>query len=716
MLTVLYILAGSILVLLAMLVLINNPKNKINTMFFYFALSGSAWLLSNLVINLSSGADVALAFTRLTTATSSILALLFVLFIEVFRGAISNHSKQLWWWLIAMGFAVASFTDLMVVSVSPHGDKIEFGGLYYPLVLFLLSFFSYGGYRLWRLYRTSTGDIRNNASYMFLGISLSAIFGITLNAILPLLGNEEAAKYGALSVFFFAVLAGISIVRHKLFDIRLVVARLLTYMLTVGTLVIAFVVTSYALSSSLLNVELGSGQQIYLIVSSIIFAITYQPIKRFFDKATNKIFFRESYNSDELLDEFSDFLANEIEIEKVIENTANFLKNSVRPTKAFVFLYSEGNSQWHEIIGNVDDHIKDKLNKTLEYQKATTIVVEDQEYEHEEPFANNLVKLLREEGLAVSVRLATGDELVGFFVLGDKKDGSLYKTKDITFLNTMANSLAVALQNAQRFDEIQKFNITLQQEVKSATRELRETNEKLKELDEAKDEFISMASHQLRTPLTSIKGYLSMIREGDVGEINDKQKDMLDSAFASSQRMVYLIADFLNVSRLKTGKFVIEPTEVDLPKAIEGQIDQLRDVAKSRGVELVFKRPDDFPKVMMDLNKTEQVIMNFMDNAVYYTKGGGEVNIELEKKDKSIEFRVVDQGMGVPKKDQKNMFTKFFRAGNARKARPDGTGLGLFMAKKVIVAQGGATVFKSKEGEGSTFGFNFPLEKIKIDN
>jgi signal transduction histidine kinase len=112
-------------------------------------------------------------------------------------------------------------------------------------------------------------------------------------------------------------------------------------------------------------------------------------------------------------------------------------------------------------------------------------------------------------------------------------------------LDIIANELVIAIQNALRFEEIEAFTVTLQEKVNEATRQLRRTNEKLKALDETKDEFISMASHQLRTPLTAVKGYVSMVVEGDAGKLNKQQKELLDQAFASSQRMVYLIADLL---------------------------------------------------------------------------------------------------------------------------------------------------------------------------
>src|SRR5690606_14823446 len=126
---------------------------------------------------------------------------------------------------------------------------------------------------------------------------------------------------------------------------------------------------------------------------------------------------------------------------------------------------------------------------------------------------------------------------------------------------------------------------------------------------ETKDEFISMASHQLRTPLTSVKGYLSMVLEGDAGKLTEQQEKLLKQAIFSSQRMVYLISDLLNVSRLRTGKFVIEASETHLPQIIQGEIDQLRETAEARGLRLVFEPPNDFPVLLLDETKIRQVIM-----------------------------------------------------------------------------------------------------------
>jgi signal transduction histidine kinase len=144
------------------------------------------------------------------------------------------------------------------------------------------------------------------------------------------------------------------------------------------------------------------------------------------------------------------------------------------------------------------------------------------------------------------------------------------------------------------------------------------------------------------------------------------------------------------------------------------EIEQLKEIAKGRSLTLNFKPPKKFPELMLDETKTRQIIMNFVDNAIYYTPAGGKINVRLINKELTVELRVEDNGIGVPRDEQHHLFTKFYRAGNARQARPDGTGLGLFMAKKVIIAQGGALIFDSKEGKGSTFGFTLSKAKLKV--
>jgi signal transduction histidine kinase len=199
-----------------------------------------------------------------------------------------------------------------------------------------------------------------------------------------------------------------------------------------------------------------------------------------------------------------------------------------------------------------------------------------------------------------------------------------------------------------------------------------------------------------------------------VGKVKAAEKDMIQQAFDSAENMVDLIADLLNVSRMQSGKFVIENKPTQLADMVAAEVHRLSETASNKKINLSFQKPASFPILSLDENKMRQVIMNFLDNALYYTPEGGAVSVALEAAKDSISYTVTDNGMGVPKAVQHHLFSKFYRADNARKMRPDGTGLGLFMAKKVIVAQGGAIIFKSMEGKGSTFGFSFPRSKLEV--
>jgi signal transduction histidine kinase len=287
--------------------------------------------------------------------------------------------------------------------------------------------------------------------------------------------------------------------------------------------------------------------------------------------------------------------------------------------------------------------------------------------------------------------------------IGSSSLASTFSAADLHLLQRLAEAVGIALDNKLLFEENQQV---LQQ--------IRRANSRLKQLDHTKDEFISMASHQLRTPLTTIKGYLSMVLEGDVGPVTKNERKMIQQAFDSAEQMVFLISDLLNVSRLQSGKFVIENKPTDLSKIVAEEIAQLKDTASNHKLKLTYNKPDNFPCLNLDENKIRQVVMNFLDNAIYYTPSGGSIEVLVQESPDTVSYTVTDTGLGVPKSEQHHLFTKFYRAGNAKKMRPDGTGLGLFMAKKVIAAQGGAIIFKSTEGKGSTFGFSFPKTSLEV--
>lgn len=684
--------------------------------FSLMAFSIAVWLFLQFIAQLRVDGVQDLFIVRASSAASNLFPIFFLLFI---RHYLDLHLKKiiLYGTIMVYGaLTVLNFTPLMIkeVDVTPYGIAVkEAGSLYFVQILITFGIYIYGLVKLFQKSRAVPQAERGRYSLLFFGILQALLINTIGTTVLV-----DSTLIQIAMVESFLVMVGFiayAIVKHKLFDVRLLVARSLGYILTLATLVGVYVFLVFGLSTQFLGVaRLTSVQEAVYILATLVFGFSLAPLKKFFDRQTNKLFYRDAYESQVLLDDLNKILVGNIDIQPLLHQCAELLETTLK-AEFCTFIIKATDDKTRRIIGSKKVALDEDQILELSSQNHRTdqILVADDLDESQ----TTLKAMLSKNNVSILARLApAGKNAVeqGYLVLGNKRSGNPYNKQDLQVLDIIANELVIAIQNALRFEEIEAFTVTLQDKVDDATRQLRQTNEKLKALDETKDEFISMASHQLRTPLTAVKGYVSMVVEGDAGKLNKQQKELLDQAFSSSQRMVYLIADLLNVSRLKTGKFVIENKVTQLADVVEAEIEQLKQTAAGKDQTLTYTKPDKFPELMLDETKIRQVIMNFTDNALHYTPTGGHIAVNLEDKGSTIEFTVVDDGLGVPKSEQHHLFGKFFRAGNARKARPDGTGLGLFMAKKVIIAQGGAVIFSSTEGKGSTFGFTMSKEKLAV--
>ncbi|MDO8499256.1 MAG: HAMP domain-containing sensor histidine kinase [bacterium] len=231
------------------------------------------------------------------------------------------------------------------------------------------------------------------------------------------------------------------------------------------------------------------------------------------------------------------------------------------------------------------------------------------------------------------------------------------------------------------------------------------------EINNMKSEFVSVASHQLRTPLTGIRWFGELLLKNKAGALTVDQKDFVQQMYDSNSRMINLVDDLLNVSRIETGKkFTIQKKSLDIIPIVSSLFTELVALAAQHQVTLV--RAADFPAELtlsVDGDKIRQVLQNLLSNAVKYSKEGGTVTIacDLTKKTK-VTVSVKDTGLGIPAPQQGRMFEKFFRADNVQTKETDGTGLGLYIAKAIAEGHGGEIWFESKENIGTTFYFSLP--------
>jgi signal transduction histidine kinase len=686
--------------LIGILVLTRNPSDRNRWFLLFFNASLCVWILSYMLADTQTGNE--LFWNRMVFAGSLLI---------VFAGylLVASMGNKLGAKVIASGVALAAWIGAILATpiiVSGVQSRLAEGGAFlgfdvergwaYPLYVgsLLLTSLSVVAFVLY-LRSKSRGRFRSQLGIIVTGFVTMLVIGVITGIVLPLLTqNSSPANFTFLSVFAVMAAFTYSIVQQRLFDIRAAIARSLGYFLSLTAITIFYAIGVFLLSDLVFVNQSDVGLKAYYIIAAIFVALTFGPLTKFFSRATSRIFFRDTYDTEEVLGKLTNSLVGTVDIKNLTHMATRILKDAVKVQSLEIIAGRDG-GKYSELFAS----IKTPLQQ---------LIVTDEFTMHK-----RTAEKLNEANIALVARLQTHQEVVGYIVCGPKIRGDALTSQDIELMRVASGELAVAVQNALRFEEISHFNVTLKQEVEEATAQLRDSNRKLKKLDEAKDEFISMASHQLRTPLTSVKGYISMVMDGDAGKLTGPQQKLLEEAFIASQRMVYLIGDFLNVSRLQTGRFVLEPKRTDLARVVNDEVLQLASTAARRNITVKYHHPVQFPIVAVDENKMRQVIMNFIDNAIFYSRVDSTVDVTLVNTGREIKFEVHDTGIGVPVADRHKLFTKFFRAPNARKARPDGTGIGLFMAKKVVTAHGGTIIFESKENKGSTFGFILPLDALK---
>lgn len=246
-----------------------------------------------------------------------------------------------------------------------------------------------------------------------------------------------------------------------------------------------------------------------------------------------------------------------------------------------------------------------------------------------------------------------------------------------------------------------------------------ETKE-LEEISRAKTEMMSFASHQLRTPLSSVKFAARMLLGGDFGKLTQGQQEILAKICSTNEELEGLIGDFLDVSKLELGKLEISLKRVglaDLEKEIKQVAERLRPLIEEKNLNFKYSSSLNYKLFTpLDLKRIKQVIENLFDNAIGYTPSGGKIEIFLENDKNNFKASISDSGIGIPKKEQPKIFSKFFRAINARKLQSTGAGLGLYLCKKIIEGHQGKIWFISEEGKGTTFSFTIPLKaKVEIE-
>ncbi len=249
-------------------------------------------------------------------------------------------------------------------------------------------------------------------------------------------------------------------------------------------------------------------------------------------------------------------------------------------------------------------------------------------------------------------------------------------------------------------------------------RALSEANERLRDMDLLKSEFVSVAAHQMRTPLSGIKWSLDMLAKEVVGSINVKQKRLLLKSYESNERMIALVNNLLNTDRIESGKTDLKITKTNLENIVNNVLYYIYPQATSKKIHINISYEKKLPFVFVDQEKMREVIQNVLENAVKYSNEKGVIDVKLYSENECLVVSISDNGVGIPESFKKDVFSKFCRGSNAVKMKTEGSGLGLFVANEIVKMHQGQITFESEEGSGTTFFISIPVskksEEIKI--
>src|SRR3989344_4124200 len=393
--------SGLILFLLCLGVFLSNPKKNNNQALSAFLASGFVWLLANFLTNISSSSSLALVFGRATLIGASLIPPAFLTFAYIFsKNCLPPLRQVVIFSILPLSLIILTPTAWNISHIEAYGKGAVTGPVYYLLIPTLIIYFALGIYFLIRKYRRSFGLEKTQLQYIFAGLILTLIPGLIINGILPAIG----------------------------------------YILVLVTLATTYSVIVFGILDSFFNANITDN--IFYLVLNVVFALflafSFQPIKRFFDRVSNRLFFRDYYEPQEVLDQLSNLLVRSVETPEIKQGSADILKGAVKPVfVGYLLVYNQS-------LKNLEGQV---LLNLLVAEKKEVIVTDELEADK-----MTLQKALLKEGVSVAVSLRTKTAHLGFLLLGHKLSGSIYSDIDKKMLSIAADGIAISLQNALRFE------------------------------------------------------------------------------------------------------------------------------------------------------------------------------------------------------------------------------------------------------------------------
>lgn len=708
---------------LGVVVFSRNPKSGKNVFFGILTFMAAVWIFNNYMTGVS---DDPIFWLRGAYAWGGIVissGLVWILYLCNIKGIIW---KSLLIYFFSFVFFISSYFGNLIIS---QVDKVYLGRfegttgpffIFYSLYFFIISILILS--TIFYSLMHAKGVRRSQLLFVFIGAFLNLFVSVMVSFILPIFGNFKFMSLDSTSSLFLMSFIAYSITRYRFLDIKLVILRTLSFGFIIFVVTSIFSMLSVVVGSRFEKV-IGINSDILIgLVVAVLITVFYQPLRNLIEKTTNSFLYKKSYNPDTLLAEITSVTSSILDLDHLLASICKTLDEAFHSQNIGVALLREKGKLEVTYQQGFKDGVAEGL---VGYPKAVNIlhdeikrlsgllVIDEMKTQYEngefEPISPELLNALHGNDVAIILPLHVKEQMIGIIEIGNKKSGDPYNNQDLKTLRIIAGQAAVAIENAKLYDEMKDFNVKLGEEVARKTAQLSKANEELRQLDQAKSEFISIASHQLRTPLTVIKGYISMMRDGNFGVVPPVIMENLEKVYASNERLIHLVENLLDISRIESGRQEFEWKKIRLEDIAQIVVDNLKQSAKTKDLKLFFHKPSKpTPEVVADPNKVHEVMMNFVDNAIKYTPAG-EINVNIlpDSKKGTVTFCVKDTGRGIDPTVKKNLFKKFSRGKDSFRIHTEGVGLGLYVAKMIIDSHKGKIWAESAGHEkGSQFCFS----------
>lgn len=693
---------------LTVFVFLRNPRNLVNRAFSLFGTTIILWTACNYLADHMSTNN--LAYTRLTLAMGVCLGLSIVLLTLAFPKKMD--SRPLYWHAFLVTtilVGLLSFTNYTVISVAknPEGVSLRTGSFYLFYTLYLGLTLVISAWNLIRQYKRSSSIESNQIKLFAIGLFSYASLALLSNAILPAITDSwSSSRFGPIFTVPFVALTAYSIIKHGLFDIRLGITRIIGFLATVSLAATLYAVLILTLGASFVSFRDLSGVQLFVLITSVVlFGLTFRYLQEYIAELSQRIFYQDSYDLRATLDDLSDALITSNKTDEIIQKSLKVISEAIKPSNYYVVILGRNSSNYTEFSFKRKAIVDAKSFLELLKSNFPSLITRDLLLPD-----NVLGMALGRENVSLLLRLGTRASPTGLIFFGNKINGSIYATQDMNLLRIAAKNMSLAVENAKKYDQIIHFADTLKDEVDKATVKLRKANTRLKSLDVLKNDFISMASHQLRSPATSVYEALHMLNHPALSKRD--RDELIELAEANSERLVTVVKTMLNMARIQAGKFTIDKSEEDISNLVDKVISETGIVASQREIKLIVNKPSQPLIKSIDVAKIHEAMANYIENAIKYSPKKSTVKIDLYTTDNKLVFEVQDSGMGVPVAEREHLFGKFYRATNARVEEPDGNGIGLYVVRNIATGHGGEAYYRPLE-QGSLFGLWIPLEHHK---